>query len=281
LERLLALPAAGPPTAARARALIGVGQLARYLPDWAPARPRVEAGLTLARALGHPRLILAGLRAVAIWRDPARRGRHDYRIAALLEDFAALAAARARPARALRLVGAADAVRAGTGNRRYPLRQAYLDRHLAPARRALGGGGAAALAEGRALTLDQAISEAVDWAPELGAGWPAAAEPHPEEDLPAAGRLRVDGQLYQVWRGEERLAPALSPLEFALVAYLDAHRERVCTRRELGDALWGAHAWDPPMLHNLVRRVKRKLEPAPGGPRYIRSRRGIGYRLTP
>jgi DNA-binding response OmpR family regulator len=90
----------------------------------------------------------------------------------------------------------------------------------------------------------------------------------------------VDRQTYEVWRGEERVAPALSPQEFALVAYLDAHRERVCTRRELGDALWGAHAWDPPMLHNLVRRVKRKLEPAPGRPRYLHSRRGVGYRLT-
>ena len=54
-------------------------------------------------------------REVAIWRDPARRGRHDYRIAALLEDFAALAAAHAAPARALRLVGAAEALRAASG----------------------------------------------------------------------------------------------------------------------------------------------------------------------
>jgi hypothetical protein len=35
------------------------------------------------------------------------------------------------------------------------------------------------------------------------------------------------------------------------------------------------------MLHNLVRRVKAKLEPAPGGPHYLHSRRGVGYRLTP
>ena len=98
---------------------------------------------------------------------------------------------------------------------------------------------------------------------------------------PPGDWLRVDRQTYEVWRGAARLAPALSPQEFALVAYLDAHRERVCTRRELGDALWGAHAWDPPMLHNLVRRVKAKLEPAPGRPRYLHSRRGVGYRLTP
>jgi len=228
-------------------------------------------------------------RAVAIWRDPMRRGRHDYRVAALLEAFAALAAARAGPARALRLVGAADALRAACGRPRYPLQQAYLDRDVAPARRALAAGAAAALAAGGALTLDQALAEAVDWSP---AEAPArsgdscarlrepAGQPPAGGDATAAGRLRVDAGTYEVWRGDERLAPPLSPLEFGLVAYLYAHRERVCTRRELGDALWGNHAWDPPMLHNLVRRVKAKLEPVPGRPHYLHSRRGVGYRLT-
>jgi DNA-binding response OmpR family regulator len=91
----------------------------------------------------------------------------------------------------------------------------------------------------------------------------------------------VDALTYEVWRDDRMLVPPLSPQEFALVAHLYAHRERVCTRRELGDAVWGAHAWDPAMLHNLVRRVNAKLAPAPGGPRALRSVRGVGYRLTP
>ena len=73
--------------------------------------------------------------AVAVWRDPARRGRQDIASPALLEDFAALATAHAQPVRALRLVGAADALRAASGQPRYPLHQVYLDRGVAPARR--------------------------------------------------------------------------------------------------------------------------------------------------
>ena len=165
------------------------------------------------------------------------------------------------------------------GSPRYPLHQVYLDRGVAPARRALdAAAAAAALAEGRAMTLDQAITEAVDWAPATESGASLGGAPSPPAGPRALahepaggrpGRLRLDVQTYEVWRGEERLAPALSPQEFALVAYLYTHQERVCTRRELGDALWGAHAWDLAMLHNLVRRVKAKLEPAPGRPRYL------------
>jgi DNA-binding response OmpR family regulator len=93
--------------------------------------------------------------------------------------------------------------------------------------------------------------------------------------------LRVDAQTFEVWRGDAPLPRPLSPQEFTLVAYLYRNQERVCTRRELGDAIWGAHAWDPSMLHNLVRRTKAKLEVTPAGPPLLRSVRGIGYRLTP
>ncbi|MGH2353957.1 MAG: winged helix-turn-helix domain-containing protein, partial [Chloroflexota bacterium] len=59
------------------------------------------------------------------------------------------------------------------------------------------------------------------------------------------------------------------------------HRDRVCVRQELGDAIWGAHNWDPNMLHRLVYRLKEKLEPNPERPRYVQTVPWVGYRLTP
>ena len=56
---------------------------------------------------------------------------------------------------------------------------------------------------------------------------------------------------------------------------------RVCTRQELGDAVWGRDRWDPAMLYRLVRRVKEKLEPLPARPRYLLTVPGFGYRLAP
>jgi pSer/pThr/pTyr-binding forkhead associated (FHA) protein len=93
--------------------------------------------------------------------------------------------------------------------------------------------------------------------------------------------LRVDTRTFEVWTGDRHPARRLSAQEFALLRYLYEHRERVCTRRELGDAIWGPDAWDPNMLHRLVHRLKDKLEPSPERPRYIRTLPQIGYRLTP
>jgi hypothetical protein len=93
--------------------------------------------------------------------------------------------------------------------------------------------------------------------------------------------LRVDSQTYEVWVGETPLARRLSAQEFQLLSYLYQHSDRVCTRKELGDAIWGRDNWDPNMLHRLVHRLKEKLEPNPEKPRYVQTVPWVGYRLTP
>ena len=103
----------------------------------------------------------------------------------------------------------------------------------------------------------------------------AAGQPAPS-DL-----LRMNAQTYEVWIGDTRLERRLSTQEFHLLRYLYEHRDRVCVRRELGDAIWGAHNWDPNMLHRLVHRLKEKLEPIAEQPRYVQTVPGIGYRITP
>jgi DNA-binding response OmpR family regulator len=96
-----------------------------------------------------------------------------------------------------------------------------------------------------------------------------------------AGPLRLDVQTFSVWRGTQPLPRPLAAREFALVRYLYDHADRVCTRQELGDAVWGRDRWDPDMLYRLVRRVKEKLEPQPAHPRYLLTVPGFGYRLAP
>ena len=61
-------------------------------------------------------------------------------------------------------------------------------------------------------------------------------------------------------RGEP-LAVDLSAQEFALLSLLCGRYGRVVTRDEIGDALWGAGAYDYGMLHTLMRRTKNKLGP--------------------
>ena len=98
---------------------------------------------------------------------------------------------------------------------------------------------------------------------------------------PPAGPLHLDVQTFTVWRDGQPLPRPLAAKEFALVRYLYERADRVCTRQELGDAVWGRDRWDPAMLYQLVRRVKGKLESGPGCPRYLHNVPGFGYRLAP
>lgn len=80
---------------------------------------------------------------------------------ALLEAGAALAAAEDRPVRALRLAGAATALREPIGVPLPPDWRGDLDRQLAPARNTLGEPAAqAAWSAGRLLAIDHALAEA-------------------------------------------------------------------------------------------------------------------------
>jgi pSer/pThr/pTyr-binding forkhead associated (FHA) protein len=73
----------------------------------------------------------------------------------------------------------------------------------------------------------------------------------------------------------------LTGLEFALVDALAASSPDLVANTSLGDRLWGKGQWDTYMLHNLVRRVRRKLEEAGlNGDELIVTVSGVGYRLT-
>jgi tetratricopeptide (TPR) repeat protein len=83
-------------------------------------------------------------------------------VAYLLESFAALAADEAQPERALRLAGAAAALRATIGAPLAPAEQLQLDRLLEPPRQTLGAANAAAEWQaGHRLAIDQAIDYAL------------------------------------------------------------------------------------------------------------------------
>ena len=102
----------------------------------------------------------------------------------------------------------------------------------------------------------------------------------PPQLVHGADRLCVDAQLHEVRIGARRLERRLSAQEFELLRYLYEHHERVCSRRELGDMIWGDGNWDPNMLHRLVHRLKAKVEPRPETPCYVQTVPQIGYRLT-
>jgi len=91
--------------------------------------------------------------------------------------------------------------------------------------------------------------------------------------------VQVDLQGWEVRLEGKRLERRLSVLEFKLLGYLYANAGKVCARDELCTEIWGEGAYTPEMLHQLVHRLKRHLEPDAESPRYIISVPGVGYKL--
>jgi DNA-binding response OmpR family regulator len=69
-------------------------------------------------------------------------------------------------------------------------------------------------------------------------------------------------------------------LEFHLIDYMARHRGKVFTRDALLDAVWGDLQFlAPRSVDACVGRIRRKIEPDPFSPTYLKTVRGIGYKL--
>ena len=69
-------------------------------------------------------------------------------------------------------------------------------------------------------------------------------------------------------------------LEFRLLEYMARHRGKAFTRDALLDAVWGDLQFvTPRSVDACIRRIRRKLEPESSSPKFLRTIRGIGYKL--
>jgi DNA-binding response OmpR family regulator len=69
-------------------------------------------------------------------------------------------------------------------------------------------------------------------------------------------------------------------LEFRLVDYLARHRGRVLTRDALLDAVWGEMQFvTPRSVDACIRRIRKKIEHDRRFPTYLKTIRGVGYRM--
>ena len=104
-----------------------------------------------------------------------------------------------------------------------------------------------------------------------------------EADEPAgapvqAGPVRMDVDRHVVTvNGKVRSMPLK---EFELLELLLRHAGRVLTRGQLIDRVWGSdYVGDTKTLDVHVKRLRAKIEPDPGNPRYILTVRGLGYKF--
>jgi len=72
----------------------------------------------------------------------------------------------------------------------------------------------------------------------------------------------------------------ISALEFRLLEAFVRHRGRVLSREQLIDAAWGPQTIvTDRVVDTHILNLRKKIEPLPAKPRYIRGVRGMGYRF--
>ena len=90
------------------------------------------------------------------------------------------------------------------------------------------------------------------------------------------GDLVIDLKKVEIRKRGEMID--LTHREFELVKYLAAQKGQVCTREELLEKVWGYEYYgDLRTVDVTIRRLRSKLEDNPETPRYIMTRRSVGY----
>lgn len=92
------------------------------------------------------------------------------------------------------------------------------------------------------------------------------------------GDLKIDLARHEVTLANRRID--LTPIEFRLLAALAAKPGQVIPHPELLTQIWGPdYSGESLYLKLYIRYLRQKIEKDPGNPRYILTRRGVGYCL--
>ena len=99
------------------------------------------------------------------------------------------------------------------------------------------------------------------------------------EDQPfTAGVLELDAAAHRLLAGGEEMK--LGPTEFRLISFLMTHPDRVYSRLQLLDRVWGANVYVEERTVDVhVRRLRKALAGAEAD-HYIQTVRGAGYRFS-
>ena len=100
--------------------------------------------------------------------------------------------------------------------------------------------------------------------------------PEQASDVVTMGGLKLDGSTHRVSFKEQPIK--LGPTEFKLLNYLMHHAERVHSRSQLLDRVWGDHVFIEERTVDV--HVKRLREALGDAGSMVETVRGVGYRIT-
>ena len=100
--------------------------------------------------------------------------------------------------------------------------------------------------------------------------------PEQASDVVTIGALKLDGSTHRVSFNDQSIK--LGPTEFKLLNYLMHHAERVHSRSQLLDRVWGDHVFIEERTVDV--HVKRLREALGAAGNMVETVRGVGYRIT-
>ena len=101
-------------------------------------------------------------------------------------------------------------------------------------------------------------------------------QPVVESNILHFGEIVIDIGKYEVCRGEEVLD--LTHREYELTKFLAINNNQVFSREQLLEKVWGYEYFgDVRTVDVTIRRLRAKIEENPESPKYILTRRGVGY----
>ncbi len=104
------------------------------------------------------------------------------------------------------------------------------------------------------------------------------APPRSEDSVLRIAGLQLDADSHRVTAGDQSVD--LGPTEFRLLRFLMAHPERVYTRSQLIDLVWGSNAYVEERTVDVhIGRLRKALTPS-GHHRLIQTVRSAGYRFS-
>jgi two-component system phosphate regulon response regulator PhoB len=102
--------------------------------------------------------------------------------------------------------------------------------------------------------------------------------PSSEDDIIEVGKVRLDLASHRVTAGEGVVE--MGPTEFKLLHFFMTHTERVYSRTQLLDMVWGRGAYVEERTVDVhIRRLRKALEPFACDD-YVQTVRGTGYRFS-
>lgn len=102
--------------------------------------------------------------------------------------------------------------------------------------------------------------------------------PQLTDDLTEVAGLKLDPAAHRLSGNGQTLA--IGPTEFRLLHFFMTHPERVFSRSQLLDQVWGDHVFVEERTVDVhIRRLRKALEPS-GHDKHIETVRGTGYRFT-